>query len=59
MHLKGTASQEFISHGVRLLATVLTTFDVFSEHPTNEGDIVTAAGLVDCLLAYLRGTLLR
>jgi len=52
---QGTASQNFISHGVRLLATVLTTYDIVGASVQTEVDLLIAGGLVDCLLAFLKG----
>lgn len=53
---KGTASHEFICHGVQLMATTLTTPGVLSDNLDSEVDLSTAAGLVDCLLKFLKGT---
>jgi len=52
---QGTASQRFISHGVRLLATILTTYDIVGALLQTEVDLLIAGGLVDCLLNFLRG----
>lgn len=52
---QGTASQRFISHGARLLATILTTYDIVGASVQTEVDLLIAGGLVDCLLAFLKG----
>lgn len=52
---QGTASQRFISHGARLLATILTTYDIVGGSVQTEVDLLIAGGLVDCLLAFLKG----
>lgn len=52
---QGTASQRFISHGARILATILTTYDFIDVSVQSEVDLQIAGGLVDCLLAFLKG----
>ena len=55
-HYQGTTSQSFIGSGAQLLATVLITFDIVGPSVENKVDLATAAGLVDCLLAFLKGS---
>ena len=40
---------------MRLLSTVLTTYDIVGSSLENEVDLAFAAGLMKCLLAFLRG----
>lgn len=50
----GSISHQFISQGTRLLAEVWTTFDIIGKPPQDDVDLMTAAGLVDCMLSFLR-----
>lgn len=53
--LQGSISHQFISQGTRLLTEVWTTFDIFGKRLHDDVDNMTAAGLVDCMLSFLRG----
>lgn len=53
--IQGTTSQEFICHGIQLMATTLIAHGVLSDTLDSEVDLSTAAGLVDCLLKFLKG----
>lgn len=52
---QGTASESFIRHGVHLLSRTLTAVGVISTSLDAGIDVTTAAGLIDCLLTYLKG----
>lgn len=41
--------------GVRLLATALTSPNIINSSLDTEVDLATTAGLVDCLLFFLKG----
>lgn len=53
---QGTASQGFICRGVQLLATTLITPGLISGTLDSEVDLSITAGLVDCVLRFLKGT---
>lgn len=53
---QGTASQGFICRGVQLLATTLITPGLTSGTLDSEVDLSITAGLVDCVLRFLKGT---
>ena len=52
---QGTASQNFICHGVQLSARVLTQSNMARTALVGEVGLTTAAGLVNCLLDFLKG----
>lgn len=52
---QGTASQAFICRGVQLLATTLTTPGLINGTLDSEVDLSITAGLVDCVLRFLKG----
>lgn len=53
---QGTASQGFICRGVQLLATTIITPVLISGTLDSEVDLSITAGLVDCVLRFLKGT---
>lgn len=53
--VQGTASHDFIKHGAQILAKTIVAPGVFSEHHDSEVNLLVAAGLVDCLLRFLKG----
>ena len=53
--LQGTSSEAFICHGVQLLALTLTNEDKIGASADAEIDVSTAAGVVDCLLLFVKG----
>ena len=52
---QGTINEAFICHGVQLLALTLTSEDKLGASADAEIDVSTAAGLIDCLLLFLKG----
>lgn len=52
---QGTSSQGFICRGVQLLATTLITPGLVNGTLDSEVDLSITAGLVDCLLRFLKG----
>ena len=52
---QGTASQDFICHGIEIMADNLTKPQGVSVFVASDGETRAVMSLVDCLLRFLRG----